>query len=359
MLCSCNSQPSSDEENPSDTLNLSEPSETVVSEYPTTTPDEDSTEKTSEDSTSEPSEELTSSAPVITPSVSSEITPITPQTSTPVLSEAVTTTAEPLTCETTTEQSSPTDVPELVPLEAEGEPVLIGISSTSVSRIVYTYSQNTTLQNYKNEFVTLKNPSLKKEVLSHFNGLVYVPVVAEKREAEALDYEKWKEKTPDAVLVPETITLYDYNGREIISFYSDAISAVTASSTPTPYVRAKLNGVEYELFYGELNYDKLQFAVTNAVLIQSGAFTLQTYSSVASGAISAYSSELISTTASSYRLYPPDAPIISTDGTVIYPSEFSQGTLLVDCIYNLTDGGTLTVTLNTKDAEIIRIEAVC
>ena len=351
-LCSCNSQPTINEEITSDTLNLAEPTETVVNE-PVTTP-------ITTDISSEPSEStapITSETPAISQDESSDTSTKAPEILPPVSSETTSSPTPPPVVSQTTELTTPTGPVELTPLESEGKPLLIGISPTSVSRIVYNYSQNTTEQDYKSEFVTLKNSSLKKEMLSYLNGLVYVPLESGQREEEALEYEKWKQARPSAVLIPESITLYDYTGKEIIRFYSDAVWAVPRAATPTPYIRALYNGVEYELFYGEMKYDKLQFSVTNAVLLQSGSFTLQTYSSVAKKAIAPYSSELSSQTASSYRLYPPDSPIISTDGTVLYPSDFPSGTLLVDCIYSFTEGGNLIVTLDAKDAEILRIEA--
>ena len=355
-FCSCSNQPPATEEvTTSDTLTVSEPSVTVPDETDEITTVASSEapvtpEQTPEATTVGTPEPPESSASGTSQSSSASGSATT--TSAPVTSETTTVTA-PVTSSTTTQSGTP----ELTPLESEGVPLLINITPTSVSRIVYTYSQNTTSENYKNDFVTLKNPSLKKDMLSYLNGLVYIPLKSDKKTAETKSYEKWQAENPSSVLVPEAITLYNSSGKEIISFYSDAKAIAGHPEPPTPYVRARYNGVEYELFYGELSYDKLRNTVTNSVLLQQGLFTLQTYSSVAGSAISSYASELSSMSASSYRLYPPTAPIISTDGTVIYPSEFSSGTLLVDCVYSFTDGGTLTVTLNTDKAEILRIEA--
>ena len=202
---------------------------------------------------------------------------------------------------------------------------------------------------------SLTNAVYIMQMTDIFNGLIYEEIPSDELEKEAQAYALWQQEKGGKIQ-PEALIIYDKKGGELVRFYSDAKSALPSGGGADHFSRALVNGKEYRLLQGSPDYRTIQETLLNQQLISRGYFFLEVYLNVAKNAVRDLSEQLTDDEPS-FRVHSPEEAMTLPDGTVLYPESFAADTVLVDCIFNYADGGTLTVTMNAADAEVYQIKS--
>lgn len=243
--------------------------------------------------------------------------------------------------------------PELTPDADSGETYTVNIAISDISRIKYTSQQIAENDVFAPVTVTLTNAAFKNEIGAAFNGLLFVSVSSADKNAENNAIASWRDSNPAKSAQAETLVFLDKNGRELIRFTTELSSALTAGGDSSPLTRATVNGTDYDLFYGEFDYNEIKYTLLNQTLVSKGFFTLETFAAIAKTAVSGTIDDFESASPD-YRVYSPDSTVVLRDGTVKYPADFADGTLLVDCIFAFPGTAREIVTMNAADGSVLQ-----
>lgn len=311
-------------------------------------------EQPTSDITAPPPEET---LPPVTTSAgaASDTSAQTPSSSSPGASEQTTASSSRETEQDAPAYEATTSAPSLDPVELtpdrdSDETLLIKLDPSQIGSMQHYTAYTGTVTGTAFQ---LTNSVYIKKMAEKLNGLLFVERSAEELVSDNNQYLQWQ-SLYGGEIQPETLVVLDKRGNELIRFYSDAKTAIPEGNTAQPFTRASVNGKEYELFYGEPDYSGMQETLLNQRMVAEGYFFLEVYAQVAKRAAADRLADLADKSPI-YRVYTPDAPIIATDGEVLYPDSFPAGTTLVDCLFRYSDGGSLTVTMNAKDAKVYGI----